>query len=155
MAVHPVTNIKQFTRWEKEYAVLKGRGKMKRGQPLKFKSVEDLENSIEDYFIECEAKERPLTISGLAICLGTNRQTLLNYEDKDEYFDTIKTAKNIIENYAEEQLFTNSKTGGIIFNLVNNWGWKNKTESEIKHQVEKIDGFKYVVPNDSDSQSNT
>ena len=128
---------------------------MKEGRPLKFKTVEELESQVQAYFDECVEKKRPLTISGLAVHLDTSRQTLLNYEEKEEFFGTIKRAKDLIENYAEEQLFDNPRTAGIIFNLVNNWGWKNKTESEIKHQIEEIKGFNYIPPDDPDSTSNT
>ena len=127
---------------------------MEAGRPLKFETVAELQQKIEEYFNKCRVKERPLTVSGLAVHLKTSRETLLNYEKRDEFFDTIKEAKDLIECYAEEQLFTNPRTGGIIFNLVNNWGWKNKTESDVRHQVE-IDGFEYKVPDETDSTSHT
>ncbi len=48
---------------------------------------------------------RPYTFTGLALWHGTNRQTLLNCEDRDEFLDTITLAKTRIENYASERLF--------------------------------------------------
>jgi hypothetical protein len=46
----------------------------------------------------------------------------LDYEDKDNYSDTVKRAKLKCENYAEMHLF-NGKNGvvGAIFNLKNNY----------------------------------
>ena len=63
------------------------------GRPMKYKSVKAMQNDIDNYFKECDASGRPYTVSGLAYALGTNRQTLLNYEENEEFFDTIKRAK--------------------------------------------------------------
>lgn len=71
----------------------------------------------------------PYSVTGLALALGTNRETLINYEEREEFFDTIKKAKLKIENYLELQLQGTSPTG-TIFNLKNNYGWKDKTEIE-------------------------
>jgi hypothetical protein len=48
---------------------------------------------------------RPYTVTGLALWLNTTRQTLLDYQNKDEFFDTIIQAKQRIKNYAAERLF--------------------------------------------------
>lgn len=101
------------------------------GRPLKYKSVEEMEAAIENYFLECEEKGKPLTVSGLAYALGTNRQTLINYEEKDAFVDTIKKAKAKIELFNEEMLYNKDvSTTGVIFNLKNNYGWKDKQEIE-------------------------
>lgn len=98
---------------------------------LKFRSVEELETAITKYFDECAEKEKPLTVSGLAVALGTNRQTLLNYEGKPKYVDTIKKAKAVIEAFNEELLYSKDvPTIGVIFNLKNNYNWKDKQEIE-------------------------
>ncbi len=62
------------------------------------------------------------------------RQTLLNYEEKEEFFDTIKRANQKIENYAEEKLFDGDfPTRGVIFSLSNNAkGWAEKREETVK-----------------------
>ncbi|MEH7480248.1 terminase small subunit [Neobacillus drentensis] len=109
------------------------------GRPVKFKSVEELQAAIDNYFKEQDGKGKPYTITGLALALDTNRQTLINYENNDNkaYFDTIKRAKLKCENYAEEHLFV-GKSGvtGAIFNLKNNYGWvdqqviKNESSNE-------------------------
>lgn len=146
------------------------------GRPLKFKTVEELQEKIDKYFESCwedvqvigmygpvmvddtdqkptekidkktgetiytypkkimtEYKQvRPYTISGLANALKTNRQTLLNYEDNEEYFYTITQAKSKCEQYAEEQLFLAKSSSGPAFNLKNNYsGWKDKSEQEL------------------------
>ena len=111
---------------------------MSAGRPLKYNSVEDMQNDIEKYFAECDEKGKPYTVSGLAYALGTNRQTLINYEDKSEFIDTIKSAKAKIELFNEEMLYSKDvSTTGVIFNLKNNYGWKDKQEieAEVKNDV--------------------
>ncbi|MET3699524.1 DNA-packaging protein gp3 [Bacillus oleivorans] len=124
-------------------------------RPLMFGCKEELEEKISAYFYMCDThmqtmftKEgqeisvpapKPYTISGLAHFLGTNRQTLLNYEERDEFFDTIKRAKAKIEAFVEESLWTPKVTAGVIFNLKNNFGWVDKSElqqsGETTHNI--------------------
>jgi len=77
------------------------------------------------------------TVTGLALFLNTSRQTLLEYEGEvegrekgDEFADTIKGAKDLIEHHWEEML-KGSNVTGVIFNLKNNFSWKDKTEQEL------------------------
>lgn len=101
------------------------------GRPLKYESVEAMQNDINKYFAECDEKQKPYTVSGLAYALGTTRRTLLDYEEKDEYSHTIKSAKAKIERFNEEMLYNKDvSTTGVIFNLKNNYGWKDKQEIE-------------------------
>lgn len=99
------------------------------GRPLKIKKVDELKNKINEYFEKCDKDNRPYTITGLALALDIDRDTLLNYEKKEEYFGTIKRAKQKVEEQLEISLYGNSVTG-IIFNLKNNFGWKDKQEIE-------------------------
>ena len=121
------------------------------GRPPKFKTVEELQNAIDLYFIECEDPEkpgqylRPLTITGLANALDTSRQTLLEYqgevegrEKSQEFADAIKRAKRKVEQYVEEYMFTGKNQTGVIFNAKNNFGWKDKTETDVTSGGEKI-----------------
>lgn len=113
----------------------------KGGCPLKFETPEKLQEAIDGYFRSCiriypdGTKEyvRPLTLSGLAVDLGCDLDTIRNYEKRDKYFGTIQRAKRIIHNYAEEQLFVGKNTAGVIFNMINNYKgeWSNKQEYEI------------------------
>jgi hypothetical protein len=73
-------------------------------------------------------QETPFTVTGLALHLGTTRDLLLDYEEKEEFSDTIKEAKLKIHQYAEEYLFNGKNQTSAIFNLKNNWGWKEKSE---------------------------
>jgi phage-related protein len=116
------------------------------GRPLKFNSVEELESMIDSYFIECDQSKKPYSITGLAVWLDTSRETLINYEERPEFFDTIKRAKVKCENWVEEGALMNRiNATSAIFNLKNNYGWKDKTEVEQKTDItsggEKITGM--------------
>jgi hypothetical protein len=135
-------------------------GKNKGGRPPIFNSVEEMQEKIEAYFKECEGKPitddegnvltnkhgepiivgvKPLTITGLALALGFNtRQSLLNYEGKAEFLDTIKKAKSKVEQYAEERLFDKDGANGAKFSLSNNfkgWAEKQQIEADVKNDV--------------------
>lgn len=130
------------------------------GCPRKFTSVKKLQKKIDSYFASCwdnipifgakgpimiddienpgqkkqltqRQQVKPYTITGLANALELTRQGLLDYENRDEFADTIKRAKGLVEQYAEEQLFMQKNATGAIFNLKNNYGWKDKTEQEL------------------------
>lgn len=70
---------------------------------------------------------KPISITGMAVALDTSRQTLLNLEERNEFFDAIKKAKDFIESYVENGILSGDvPTAAGIFNLVNNWeGWVN------------------------------
>jgi hypothetical protein len=100
------------------------------GRPLKFKDKQELEDKISKYFSDTKREE--WTITGLAIALDTSRETLCNYEDKEEYFDTIKKAKDFVEYSYEIDLKKSGRTGTIF--ALKNFNWKDKTEQEIDHK---------------------
>lgn len=113
---------------------------MPAGRPLAFDSVEELEQKIDEYFKSDEAyiisytdgseqKTFAPTISGLALFLECDRKTITNYGNKEEYFPTIKKARLRIESHLEKRLYGNNVTG-TIFNLKNNFDWKDKSEVE-------------------------
>lgn len=99
------------------------------GQPLKFKTPEILQKAVDKYFQETPFSE--YTITGLALALGTYRQTLCNYEARDGYSDIIKTAKQRVEHSYEVDL-KQKGTSGSIFAL-KNFDWKDKQETDNKN----------------------
>jgi|WetSurMetagenome_2_1015567.scaffolds.fasta_scaffold725691_2 hypothetical protein len=111
------------------------KGKNPVGKPLLYPNNEMLQSDINNYFEQCDISRKPYTICGLANYLGMTRQTLLNYENKDQYFDTIKKAKSRCEQYAEECLFNNRQVAGVIFNLKNNYKWKDEQKQELSGNV--------------------
>ena len=99
------------------------------GRPKKYTESENMKNKIDSYFVECDKRNEPYTITGLCIALDICRDTLSEYVKKEEFSDTIKKAKLKVENYLEKRLINDSSTTGIIFNLKNNFGWKDKQEN--------------------------
>lgn len=123
------------------------------GRPPDYTSAEEMQKKIDAYFDDCNGKilydedgepkcdkygniiivgSKPFTITGLALALGFNsRQSLLNYQGKPEFMDTIMRAKARVECYAEERLFDKDGANGAKFSLANNFeGWKEKKEIE-------------------------
>lgn len=116
-------------------------------RPVKYETAEEMQVIIDKYFEDCfknklaEMQEDAdtlmgtttddifPTVSGLAYALGLTRAGLVCYEKKDnpEFFDTVKEAKQKIEAGLEQRLFYQNATG-VIFNLKNNYGWKDKQE---------------------------
>ncbi|MBQ7861617.1 MAG: hypothetical protein IJ349_05390 [Clostridia bacterium] len=132
-----------------------------RGRPPKFKNKKQLEKLIEEYFESCKGHiltddegnvmtdkhgnpvyvdAKPLTITGLALALGFNsRQTLLNYQEKEEFMDTITRAKARVEAYTEERLFDKEGAAGARFSLANNFkGWSEKQKIEVDSKLEDL-----------------
>jgi len=83
--------------------------KEKVGRPLAFNSAEELERKIDEYFNSDDAylissdetKIYTPTMSGLALHIGVDRRTIVNYTKKEEYFPTIKKARARIESHYE------------------------------------------------------
>lgn len=118
------------------------------GRPPVFESKEELEKKIEEFFKSCEGTvledevgkpvldkygnvikidEHPETVTGLALALGfKSRQSLIDYQGKAEFSDTITRAKLRCEKYAEERLYDRDGNGGARFSLQVNFGWKDK-----------------------------
>lgn len=110
----------------------------KAGRPKKFQNIEEFREKIEEYFDNCDARDRPYTVTGLAYHLDTNRTLLLNIENLGHYGEDfayeIAKAKMRCELWLEENLLTrNSNVVGSIFALKNNFGWKDKTEQDVNY----------------------
>lgn len=101
----------------------------KAGRPRAFKSVEEVKEKIEAYFNYCEEKDKPYTMSGLAYYLEIDRRTLLNYSKDENYFPLIKKARDRVQMQLEENALSNKANPTFtIFNLKNNFDWKDKME---------------------------
>lgn len=124
------------------------------GRPPKYKTAEEMQKVIDEYFKECEGEmlkdddgnvytdkygqpiifnSKPPTVTGLALALGFNtRLALLNYQAKAEFMNTVTRAKTFIEEYAERRLYDKDGCNGAKFNLVNNFrGWADKSELTV------------------------
>lgn len=99
------------------------------GRPPMYKTAEEMQLVIDDYF----DGEEIHTVCGLALALRfDSRQSLINYEGKDEFLDTIKRAKMRIEAEYEGRLVSGkANVAGLIFNLKNNFSWKDAQQHDL------------------------
>ncbi len=124
--------------------------KNKGGRPLKFKTVEELQARIDEYFTYCDnrikevhkpdgetygySNPEPYTMAGLAYYIGLSRQALIDYSNRDKFIDAIKEARDKVEFDVERRMSDKDTfTPGLIFNAKNNFGWKDKIEQEISN----------------------
>jgi len=107
---------------------------VKLGRRKKWQSVEELEKRIEEYF--AETSEFDVTITGLALYLGTTRQTLVDYGKDDEFAGLIKQAKLCVENAYERDLRRRGRSGDIF--ALKNFGWKDERKTDITSAGERI-----------------
>jgi len=125
------------------------------GRPRKYETVEAMEERIEAYFAKCDERvvrmvvgdksykelvdvPRPetYTVQGLSVFLDLSREGLLEYEEREEFSDTIKRAKAIIEENKVTHLLDGDGYGpGRIFDLKNNCGWVDKQELEHSGEI--------------------
>lgn len=131
---------------------------MPAGRPKKY-SKKSLEQAVEGYFssisrtvdvrdedggtvfndagdpIRVVEYVRPPSVGGLCLYLGIDRSTWQNYADRTlhpELAEITAYARMRMETYLEEQLLTREKNvQGLIFNLQNNYGWREKREVEL------------------------
>lgn len=124
---------------------------MPAGRPPIYKKPEEMQVVIDDYF-SALGDDKP-TVAGLAYALGMSRVALNDYEVKPEFLYTIKRAKQKIEISLEQHLFSGA-VAGAIFNLKNNFGWKDKTEQDINAKIENkdvsaVDAIKQLIESKS------
>lgn len=110
------------------------------GRPPKWETVEQVQSLIDSYFADTPKEE--WTITGLALSLDTTRQTLLDYEHKDEFTDAIKKAKLKVENGYELDLKKSGRSGTIF--ALKNFDWRDKQEVDHTTKGESINDSKEV-----------
>ncbi len=131
------------------------------GRPPKYKSVEEMQAKIDEYFERCKGHPmtddegkpvldkfgrpiildaHPPTITGLALALGfSGRQGLLTYQGKKAFTDTVTRAKSKVEQYAEERLFDRDGSNGAKFSLQNNFsGWREDKQKQQQETAENL-----------------
>lgn len=107
------------------------------GRPLKFQTVEELDEKIADYFAKTDKSE--WTWTGLALHLDTSRETLSNYQERPEFFDSLKKALLKVENGYEIDLKKHGRSGTIF--ALKNFDWKDKQEVDQKTEHSGTVGF--------------
>jgi len=132
------------------------------GRPPLYNNCLDLEAAIEMYFEECDEGEvrevydtksksvkkivqkLPYTMAGLSrVCGFATRNALWEYEQKGEFSDTVKRARQRIEEQRNVRMLTGDAAAvPSIFDLKNNFGWVDKHEhhstQDTRIQVEVV-----------------
>lgn len=139
------------------------------GRPKLYTSVAVLEARIDEYFTYCDNRIRhiydkkrgevieiidpePYTMSGLAYYLGIDRDTLLNYSKTEQFFGTVKKAKDRVHMDVEVRLMDGAGVGAI-FSLKNNFNWVDQSQVDNTiHLPTPILGKVNVLSNNSDKQ---
>ena len=105
------------------------------GRPLKFQSVEQMQKLIDAYFEECDSTGQIYTVTGLAMALDTDRITLVRYTERDEYSNTIKKAKQKVENQMVSRALSGQYNSAVsIFLMKNNFGYQDKVDVRIDNE---------------------
>lgn len=120
-----------------------------RGRPLKFETVEELQTKIDEYFEVTPANI--VTITGLALHLDTSRETLMEYEERKDYVDTIKRAKDKVQLEYEKDLRRKGRSGDIF--ALKNFGWRDERSFDHTTKGEAITGFNYIMPDADNDQT--
>lgn len=107
---------------------------------MKFSSAEEFQKSVDEYF--AQAGDKP-TITGLALHLDCEIETIKNYQERDEFSAPTKRAYLRVQNGYEKRMHEGAPTGAIF--ALKNFGWKDKTEVD-QNMSGKLDigGIKIV-----------
>lgn len=129
------------------------------GRPLLYKTPEEMKVVIDEYFDYCDNRIQqvyspksegvievinpaPYTMSGLAYALGMDRRTLLDYSNRDKFLPTVKRARDRVESDVEARMNDRQTfTAGLIFNAKNNFGWVDKTETDVTTKGESVNNY--------------
>jgi len=91
-------------------------------------------DKVDAYFDQCEVDKKSATLAGLSYFMGfADKQSFGEYENYSDVFSlTVKRARLRMEADRHERVISkDSFTPGLIFDLKNNHGWKDKTEQEL------------------------
>lgn len=133
------------------------------GRPLSFNNKEELQKKIDEYFTYCDnriksvfipklgdhvtlSEPAPYTMSGLARWLGIDRRTLVNYSHKEEFFPTIREARQKVEEDVETRMMETKNEKGAKFSLTNNFGWIEKSQTDLTTGGDKIEFPAIFIP---------
>lgn len=112
------------------------------GRRKAFANAEEMQSRIDGYFEDRKASGDVPTIESLAVWLGLDRRTLLNYEKEEsheEFNKIVKIAKTkILAEFIDYALAAGNKAPAalMIFMLKNNWGYTDRQEVTITDSFE-------------------
>lgn len=138
------------------------------GKKRRYQTPQELEKHVEEYFASCwkpvyrkdgsmvldekglpiKVQVRPYTMAGLALHLDISTKTFQHYEYvakagsiPQEYSDIVVRARQRIEAYAEEQIYSRDGSRGAQFVLSSSFKWmtpREKADIEARKQQIKL-----------------
>ena len=115
------------------------------GRPRIYKTVEEYDEAINDYF---ERDDCCFTITGLALALGfADKSSLYEYQNREDFFFFLKRARMMIEWGYEQRLKTKASSGSIF--ALKNFGWRDQRYQDLTTDGEKFTGWNFL-PEDGD-----
>jgi len=113
-------------------------------RPPKYKTADELQDKIDEYFAIVELTGKKVTITGLCLELGfESRQSFYHLENNDKFSYTIKRARMQIENHYEQLLQGNSVAGPIF--ALKNLGWTDSQSIDHTTGGEKLNPINITV----------
>jgi hypothetical protein len=103
----------------------------KGGRPLKFKDPAAFDQMVDDFFADCELNGGKPTIERLAVYMGAHRETISEYEDRPEFSDSVKKAKQKCLDWLVSAGLEARNPAMHIFLAKNNYGYKDKHETDV------------------------
>ena len=119
---------------------------MLEGRPFKFDDPEELRQRMEEYFLATPSED--WTVTGLALALECDRDTLLNYEQNNQgqhsavpadVIRLIKKGKMMVHNAYELDLRKKGRSGDIF--ALKNFGWRDQQHTDVTTGGEKVSGL--------------
>jgi hypothetical protein len=104
------------------------------GRERRYQDHAEFDALVESYFKDCETKGAKPTLAGISLHLGfCDKETFGSYDAVSfEFARTIKKARMRIEDNRHQLLINKDTfTPGVIFDLKNNHGWKDKHDFEV------------------------
>ena len=113
---------------------------MTAGRPPFYKTPEEMQIKIDEYFVYCEESERIPLLGEIAYWLGfESRQSLWDYLQKDDFSYTIRRIKQKCENELNQMALLGKANPQIAkLNLMTNYDFKEKSETDNNIKSEQI-----------------
>jgi hypothetical protein len=126
---------------------------MPAGRPRKFDSPEEMEEGILSYFQKCASRTvneyihpEPYTILGLCQHLGITRQTFFDYENRSEFSDTVKRAKEKVAlDLTLRSIENKDQVVGCLFQLKCNHGHVETKAIDLKSSDGSMSPTKIII----------
>jgi hypothetical protein len=112
-------------------------------RPLKFQSPEELQQKVDAFFDYCKKEEQNPIVEGLCLFLECDKQTILNYEEKDGYADILENAKLRIANHVMGRAMDGKINPTIaIWVSKNHYGYKDTSDVNNNHTFAQMGTIK-------------